>query len=520
MNKKDIVTGCLALLLLASIVAFFVVRNSDNERIHELEDQIDVLEQQEKLSAIDRRVSKQMEEIAYGQQALSEEQRLEAVRQSEIAQEMTLRSEEERRKAIMAQAAAEASAQEAHESYQMAEHQRLEAEEQRRQAEHAKQVAETLNYISLARTLGSQSYSIYMSGDAELGNMLAYVAYLFTKEHHGDLYTPSVFQALTKSSGGQRDWNIHQGSISRIEFFPKSNKLLSVSIYGEVFIHELVNDQLVTKRLLDNNAYCFRDAAVTETTGYAISHTGHLVIIRQDKPEIIFQESVIKPFSLQLMNDGRQLLIIGQNSLALLDVATNKMISTRKLDFNVTCTGRYDYKPLLFDDQGRSHLVNSINDFTTTKVSVPGQVTAFASSKNEHLMAYGMADGTIYMIDDQNKTSKLVGHLSQVTKMKFNGRRLYSSSYDGKLLFWLINNDQINPITLFQSNSWLTDFTFDKKKEFIWTGEANGTLNEYLMSLSLIGERIKRNVKRDLTPEEWNYYVGKSIPYRPLTTDK
>ncbi|MCR5680351.1 MAG: WD40 repeat domain-containing protein, partial [Prevotella sp.] len=439
-----------------------------------------------------------------------------AVRQSEIAQAMTLRSEQERQKALKAQAAAEASAQEAHESYQMAESQRLEAEEQRRQAEHAKQVAETLNYISLARTLGSQSYSIYMSGDAELGTMLAYVAYLFTKEHHGDLYTPSVFQALTKSSGGQLDWNIHKGSISRIEFFPQSNKLLSVSIYGEIFTHELQNDQLVTKRLLNDNSYCFRDAVATKTTGYAISHTGHLVVIGHDKPEIIYQEDVLKPFSLQLMNDAQQLLIVGRNSLAVFDIATHKIISTRKLPFNVVCTGRYDYKPLLFDDQGRSHLVNSIDNFTTTKIAVPGQVTAFASSKNEHLMAYGMADGTIYMIDKHNKTSKLLGHLSQVTKMKFNGRRLYSSSYDGKLLFWFINDDQVNPITLFQSNSWLTDFTFDKNKEFVWTGEANGTLKQYLISLSLIGKRIEKNVKRNLTQEEWNYYVGKGIPYRAL----
>ena len=81
-------------------------------------------------------------------------------------------------------------------SYQVAEQQRKEADNQRQQAEHAKLVADTLNYISLGRTLGSQSYSIYQTGNTELGNMLAYASYLYTHNYGGDLYTPAVFQTL------------------------------------------------------------------------------------------------------------------------------------------------------------------------------------------------------------------------------------------------------------------------------------------------------------------------------------
>ena len=165
MKRQKIVIGCLGFLLLASVAAALYMRRSHGERINELETQLNVLREQAKQSAIDRRVSKQMEEIAFGQQALSEERSQEAIRQSEIAQEMTLRSEEERKKALEAQGIAELSANEAMNAYQMVERQRQEADEQRRQAEHAKLVADTLNYISLGRTLGSQSYSIYQTGD-------------------------------------------------------------------------------------------------------------------------------------------------------------------------------------------------------------------------------------------------------------------------------------------------------------------------------------------------------------------
>jgi WD40 repeat protein len=484
------------------------MRHSNDERISELESQLGELREQEKQSAVDRRVSKQMEEIAYGQQILSEERSREAIRQSEIAQEMTLRSETERQKAIEAQGIAEMSAQEALNAYQMAERQRIEAE-------HAKLVADTLNYISLGRTLGSQSYSIYQTGDKELGNMLAYASYLYTHDYGGDLFIPSVFQALTQSAGGRRNWNVHNGGISCMEMSPKDNHLLTVSTYGEIFSHRLQDGQMQTTQQMSDTHYCFRDGFASKSgKDYAISYTGHLVVADGNKMRVIDLEKTARPFSLESMHDGNQLLIVGENSVALFDMATDKVIGTRPLGFRVVSTGRRDNKPLLFDNHGQMHLVNSLDDITNEKVPVSGQVSAFAASNDNRLTAYGMVDGTIWLTDRDGKTYKLVDHLSQVTMLEFDGNRLYSISYDGKMLFWMTGDSQIKPITLFQSNSWLTSFTFSTDKNYIWTGEYNGTITEYLISLPKIAQRLRQNVKRNFTQEEWNYYVGKGIPYR------
>ena len=521
MKRQKILIGCLGLLLLSSVAAALYMRRSHGERINELEMQLNVLREQAKKSAIDRRVSKQMEEIAYGQQALSEERSQEAIRQSEIAQEMTLRSEEERKKALEAQGIAEVSANEAMNAYKMVERQRMEADEQRRQAEHAKLVADTLNYISLGRTLGSQSYSIYQTGDKELGTMLAYASYLFTNDYGGDLYNPAVFEALTQAAASRRYWSIHNGSIPRIFITAKGGQLLTASTYGEIFIHHIEGGQMHTTRLMSDKNYCFRDVyAAPDGKIYAVSHTGHLVVINGKHIQTIYLERVDKPFDLEYMNDGKQLLISGMNSIAIFDTASDRIIGTRQLNYKVACAGRRDYKPLLFDNRGYMHLVSTLDDITNEKVPVSGQVTAFASSKNEHLTAYGMADGTVWLTIANGKMQKLVGHLSQVSKIKFNGRRLYTSSYDGKLLFWMTSEAQIKPITLFQSNSWLTDFTFNSDKNYIWTGEYNGNVSEYLISLPVMAERIRQNVKRNFTQEEWNYYVGKGIPYRKMRNER
>ncbi len=511
----------MGVLLLATLATGLYVHRVDSETISELKAQISTLEEQEKLSAVDRRVSKQMEEIAYGQQILSEERSREAIRQSEIAQKMTLRSEVERKKALDAQALAEFSAQEAMESYQMAERQRKEAEIMRRQAEYAKQVADTLNYISLGRTLGGLSYSIYQTGDTELGNMLAYASYLYTNDYDGDLYSTSIFPALTQSAGGRQNWGVHNGSIATIDFFPNEDRLISVSTYGEFFLHEFKDGQLISRHLMKDNTYCFRDAYASETGKcYAVSHTGHLVTASPNSVEVINLENLVRPFGLEPMNDATQLLIIGENGYALLDIATDKIVGRKLVDFKINSESRRDNCPILFDDKGRMHLVKSLDDITDERVPVPGVVTSYASSKNEHLSAYGMSDGTIWLIDKNGGQRKLMGHLSEVTRLKLNGKRLYSSAYDGKLLFWKTDENLINPITLYQANSWLTYFTFDPKKNFIWTGESNGTVTEHLMSLSLIGQRLKNNVNRNFTQAEWDYYVGKGIPYREMSNEQ
>ena len=119
MNREKVIIGVLGVLLLTSMAIGLYTNHVNRERINELESQLSVLRVQEQRSAVDRRVSKQMEEIAYGQQALSEERSKEAIHQSEIAQKMTILSEAERKKAIEAQGIAERAATEAMAAYQM-----------------------------------------------------------------------------------------------------------------------------------------------------------------------------------------------------------------------------------------------------------------------------------------------------------------------------------------------------------------------------------------------------------------
>ena len=100
--------------------------------------------------------------------------------------------------------------------------------------------------------------------------------------------------------------------------------------------------------------------------------------------------------------------------------------------------------------------------------------------------------------------------------MKVDGSRLYSSSYDGTLNLWLYNSAKIEPMTLFTTRGWIINFTFDLKKNDIWSGDQNGNITQALISVPQMQQRLKDKVKRNLTRDEWNFYVGSNVPYEEI----
>ena len=176
-------------------------------------------------------------------------------------------------------------------------------------------------------------------------------------------------------------------------------------------------------------------------------------------------------------------------------------------------------KLILFDNKGKQYLVKSFNDIEVSDIPIPeGLVTVFHATNNMNV--YGMDNGTIYLKKrDSNDYIALKGHKSFISHLKIIGDRLYSSSYDGKVNFWYVNNEKIIPIEILSKSSWIMDFTISNDGQSLWVGDMNGYLTEELLDVEAINGIIENELKqkkRDFTQEEWNYYIGKTTPYEPL----
>ena len=481
-----------------------------------LQAQIEDLEKQVMRSTVDRSVSRQMEEIANEQREISDEKREEALQQTKVANEMRLRSELERQNALIAEKNAVASEKKAIEASEVAEKERKLAEHQRLLAEMSKQKADTLSYIALGRSLGSISTIQAQAGNEDVANLLSYASYLYTSRFGGDIYYPAVFQSLMQSSKSMTSWTEHTGAVMNLEYMPgDDNRLVSVSNYGEILLNERQGDRLLTKVLLKNSDYDFRDVIISKTGRiYAVSRTGHLAIIQEDLKtvKIIDLDKIEHPMRLHDISDNN-LLIIGENSMGLFDMKRNIIRGTRALGFHVIKGSRKSGLPLLFDNQGKMHLVSGLDNMKTEDVPVTGTVTAYCESKNTGIEAYGMSDGTIWLIQKDGKKQKLLGHRSRISKMKLNGRRLFSSSYDGKVNLWITDKEKIEPMTLIETKNWIMHFNFDSTKTTFWMGDAKGGLTAVNISVPIMVNSVKQKLTRNLTADEWNYFIGQSVPY-------
>ena len=519
MTKKTIITCALIGAILAgTTLTGFVGWYSAEKKNRYLNSELANLRRQMRIATVAKSVSRQMEEIAVEQKAISDEQREEALEQTRIANELRERSEEERHNAIVAQQQALASERRALDAYDQAEEQRLMAEHQRIQAELAKRKADTLGFITLGQSLASLALKQYYVGDMNMAKLLGYAAYLFTHRYGGDLYNPNVFQALTLTSQSRNNWANHEGAITNMDLYDNKTKLISVSNYGEIMVHDMTGKEMKSTTIFKDNKYDFRDVWVGYNNNfYALSRTGHLLIKTAKGIQIVEVTGVTHP--LKFAKLGNKSLIIGEDGMALFG-ADNKIEKARKFNFHVTCCGKIGENPVIFDDKGKMHHIYKFDSIVTRKVPVLGRVTDFDASKSSSNQAYGMSDGTIFIINKNGDIRRLVGHRSRISRLRVQGRRVFSASYDGTVNLWDSESEKPEPITLYQGDCWVTHFIFDKQSDNIWVGDLKGKLTEALISIPMMAEKIRKGLKRDMTSGEWNYYIGKNVRYESFQAPK
>ena len=514
-SRKIVISAAVAaiLLCLAGGIGLYMMYSNEAQQNKELKEQLAILSKQEKKSAIMQRVNAQMEEIANEERRISDEQREAAVEQTKLAEQERQNAEQQQRKAEQERQNALVAEHKAVEASKVAQHERAVAEQQRAEAEHSKRVTDTLSYITLGRSLGTVSMNQLQTGNPELADLLSFASYTFSDRYHGDIYNPAVYQSLVMTSQSKNSWNKHKGATRCVKFRLGDNHFLTCSSYGEVMEHYLSNNQLNSKVLFSNKQYDFRDVYILENNDiYVADRNGRILMIsHQGQQKVLLLDSNDKLLGLTPI--GNQLLVIGERTLSVIDTQQKIISNSRKLNFRIVSFCRYDNSPVVFDDQERMHIVRGLDRLDSSQVPFKGQVTAFASSKNTGLKAYGLRGGTIYLVRPNGKSVRLVGHRSQVSKIKINGMRIYSSSYDGNLILWAADQEKIEPITLFTTQSWIMDFNFDNKKEYIWAVDQKGNITEAFISVPKMVDKLRNKLKRNLTQDEWDYYVGRNIPY-------
>lgn len=495
---------CLAVLLLTSRIR----ERKQARHMATMETELEDARRKAEEAVVVRSISRQMEEIAYQQKAISDMQRRKAEQQAEENYRMKLRVEQEWERAVTAQ-------KEAEEAYRMADRQKGLAEERQRQAEQAKRVADTLTYLTLGRSLATTAATLFRTGNPETAALLAYASWSFVKRYGGDRFTPSVFSTLTLVSGQPYIRQCHKGGIGAI-VWKGTDVFYSVGRYGEVVEWKADKDgHFGTETLLSDPQLDFRDACLADGGKlYVLSYGGELMVLpdkekRNRKPDGTRYTRMLRVEKKwwMLTSDGRLVDSDGKLCLPLTDITCAAVFAGRIL------AGTADGKLLeVHGGEGNCTVIGNIH---------PEAVTAIACDSMTGTTAWGYADGTVILTDRNGRRQKnLVGHRSAVTGLVFFGSRLCSCSHDRTLRLWNLQEERAESVTALETDSWLFCMALSPDRKTLLAGDAEGRVYSLSLSPDETAELLRRSFRRELTRQEWEYYIGKGIPYETYRDKK
>lgn len=535
MPYQEIINKTITIALTAAVssgVTYLLCSDFYGRTEEELHDRIAELERKEQDAMVTKRVSEQMEDIAYQQKAVSDEQRERAERQSQIADMERGKAEIERGLARRAEAHAVLSAKQADSMRAQAELQTVIANRERQIAVAARGKADTLYYNSMARLLAQNAIAQSNAGAADLASLLSYAAWHYTKTYGGDTYQQDVFTSLLRTADNsmQRAGQLKSSvrGITRAD-----NRYLAVSDYGEIVtLTPYTSADGTAENYRMETAYyepkmVFRDV---QTDGknlcYALDING--TIVCKD-----FNAYAVGPQYIHLpdgswkhllrMSNGT-LVAVARNAVAWIDPTDSKVTRTRLTDSDIEEAGLLDDNLLLFCPNGIVKVIGKDGNAEMRTMQLPQHVTvtAFEYVPERQWLLLGTETGQIYIYNrDGRLVTTLHGHTGRITRLARLSWQLVSSSYDHTLRLWDLRDPSsiINPVNI-NYDHWPLCFAADASLSTLCVGLEGGDIRSISVSAEKNAQSTHRSITREMTPDEWMYYIGKEEPYLHFKEEK
>lgn len=489
-------------------------------------------EEQRKEAILQRKISEQQQQIAEQQEMISEKQREFAVKQQEIAQEKTSEAILQRKKADIARQNAVAASEEAQLQRKEALSQKQIAEIERLKAEESEKEAQRLRMIAISNSLAIQALQMQSAVKDDIPALLALAAYEINKANQGRTNDPDIYQALSAISQDARVLRAHNATVRDIQPGSDPNLLYSAGDDGKIYEWNLLN--LNEKPRLIYSASLgigIRNLALLDEGRILLAACSDGVLLR------IFLSKYLPDYQLFPAHQSSFRLLTPSESgtdfySAGLDGSVLKWSSTPKglineEIFNVgsgikalTYSAEHNLLYLLLANS--SILVCSpsskeIKHDITLKKSA-GAIH-FSDVNNQLALAYEDGMLEIYSMHNPEKPSLSAAiparHSSPISSIQFDasGHALLTSSYDWSVRLSDFPLTEEKSITISNHEFWVYESLFSQDGKSIYSCSADKTIRIFSVHNSDLAEVLAKKLTRNLSPQEWNKYIGQDVPY-------
>jgi WD40 repeat protein len=419
----------------------------------------------------------------------------------------------------------------------VAEIQKSFAERNTEDALHQKNLAEQQNVsiqrlrmLSVGKSMSLKS--LQMTDQKDLQILLAYQAYLFNSKNQGPENDADIFAGLYNASirnGGTslRSFKGHSGEIKSIAFLPGKNEFFTAGNDGQVLKWSLGQKDQTIQVIYTGSDIIDVLAVSPDATWLACgSSNSSIKMIPLKSNNIGYEMSGHKGNikSLIFSYDGKFLYSAALDGKVLKwDIAarTSINVSTGSMEIaSIDISPKGNYIAGL-STEGNVVVWNQERNSDNFRIETAGKnIKVVRFSPENNLLAIGDADGNVELwdIEHQKLLSKVKAHSDQVNDIQFNTllKQMATSGNDKKLKIFNIKDpaDLSEPPVMFADNEgFVLVMQFSPDGQMIISGESvSGNLLSRPSNVDYLARDMCSLVSRNMTPEEWNMYVGKDIP--------
>lgn len=461
---------------------------------------------------------------------IAEQQRLRADSAANLAEEKRLEAERSAAYALTQTKRAELNLIRANEQTELASKNEKEAIKQQKEAEAARVEAYEQRMLSVAKTMAVKSQAL--NTDKDLKALLSLQAFDFNEEYGGESFDVDIYDGLYSSLKALlgNDYNIlkgHANAVRSIAFQKGSSSFYSSGSDGRILKWEMEGLDYKFSTILEGRNI-METIAITEDekTLIAAENRKGILLLNLDsenpQPEVLTGIDMnVK--AIAISPDKNTFFTCGlENLIEIWDLRTKKSskfadTKSRISDLSVSPDGSVlagaskDGKTILWqvkDASIKEVYSDSLNPVQTLKFSPDGKY-----------LACGTLNGEIRILRTSNfeTAAILQGHLARVTDFSFSpdNKFMVSTSYDNTVLFWNLLDFTSPPIVHSDNSGFVFAAAFSGDGDYFVSGSAEDPRMVIRPSLSAImAKRIYPLIKRNLTQEEWDTYVGEGIEYK------
>ena len=529
-----IVFGSLAAIALVAFVYAFMQqaeaeRQADLARTNEAKalEQQKIAEEERDKAKIAQQAAEDAKVAAEAAQAAEAKQRAEAEKrrvQAELAEAEAKRQREQADKNAIAARKAEGEAN-------------ANAERADRNAERA----EREKYLAAAKAMAIKSKEL--GNDLALEGLVAQQAYMFNKKYGGYEYNSDVYGGLYTAL---KNWEepltkslqAHTNGAARVlKTSDKGNVIYSGGSDGRIIRWNFANHQWNAEMIVDKR----QDYMVFTLD---ISPDGNTLVaggLYPANPEANYAElydlrnlsapaKKITGFKYNIENlhftpDGKGFYARDNSGLSIKysDLTTTREVITPdekivSLDLNGNGT-------LLAGagDKGTLFVWDINKNFAATKLNISNGLSAVSFAPDGRQIVVGSRNGLLKIVSNGMVIRDLPGHSSQIEDIKFNhaGTFMASASKDYSVRLWNFRKLNEQPITV-SDHDWVWSVTFSPDDSQLLAGiqsvretfkGIDQTIHAYPTDFNGMATLLCEKIKRNLTSDEWEIYVGNLQDY-------